>query len=232
MYRKMNIGIAGLCLIAVFVLVIGCEGPAAKTTCPAAKKPAPPAKALGPYELDTEGFITNWLVVGPFPNPGERPDNEGFDVDYLKKYSGEADHVPGNEMEITKDDGSKVKWAQYQSTYSSRIDFFSVENLQLTSMQDDILAYAACLLECQNDMDVEIRVGSDDGYKLWLDHKLIAQQHVYRAAFQDQESYPVKLSKGKHLILIKVDQDYGSFEFLMRVVTPDGQKAAGIKVWN
>lgn len=232
MCRKMNIAIAGLCLIALFALVVGCEGPTTKTTSPAAKKPAPSAKALGPYELDEEGFITDWLVVGPFPNPGERPDNEGFHVDYLKKYGGEANYVPGSGVEITKDDGSKVKWAQYRSTYSSRIDFFSVEHLQLSYMQEDVLVYAACRLECENDMDVEIRVGSDDGYKLWLDHKLIGQQHVYRAAFQDQESYPVRLSKGKHLILIKVDQDYGSFEFLLRVVIPDGKKAAGIKVWN
>jgi hypothetical protein len=187
---------------------------------------------LGPYELDNDGFITNWLVVGPFPNPGDRPDNKGFHIDYLKNYGGEENHVPFKGMEIAKDDATRVKWAPYDSKYYSRIDFFSVDHLSLGYNEEDVLAYAACWLECPDDIQLEVKIGSDDGYKLWLDHKLIGQQHVYRAAYQDQETYPVKLSKGTHIVLIKVDQDYGSFEFMMRVLTPDGQKPDGIKVWN
>ena len=230
--NKMRVCILILCLVAVCTLVIGCEGLAVRRSCKAVKKPACSVKRLGPYELDEEGFITNWLVVGPFPNPGERPDNQGFHVDYLKAYGGELKHVPANGMEITKDDGTTVKWAQYETSYSSRIDFFSVDHLDLGFQQDDILTYSACWLKCERDMNVQIRVGSDDGYKLWVDHKLVGEEHVYRAAYQDQESYAIKLSKGMNLVLIKVDQDYGAFEFMMRVVTPGGRKASGIKVWN
>jgi hypothetical protein len=57
-------------------------------------------------------------------------------------------------------------------------------------------------------------------------------QHVYRSAYQDQETYQLKLSKGTHIVLIKVDQDYGGFEFMLRVVTPSGERPAGIQVWN
>jgi len=222
---KMRICIAVLCLVVVSALVVGCEGIATKA-------PACTVKRLGPYELDTSGFITNWLIVGPFPNPGERPDNEGFNVDYLKKYAGEKNHVPANGMKIKKEDGTEVTWAPYKPADGSRIDFFSVDHLGLGYMQDDILTYSACWLECEKDINVQIRVGSDDGYKLWVDHELIGQEHVYRSAYQDQESHTVKLAKGMNLILIKVDQDYGAFEFMMRVVTPDGRKAPGIKVWN
>jgi hypothetical protein len=188
--KKMRVCFAVLCLSTVCVLVVGCEGVAARKSCTAEKAPACSAKRLGPYELDEDGFITNWLVVGPFPNPGERPDNEGFHVDYLKKYGGETRHVPANGAEIAKDDGTTVKWAQYEPAYSSRINFFDV------------------------------------------DYKLVGEEHVYRAAYQDQENYPIKLSKGTHLILIKVDQDYGSFEFMLRVTTPGGRRASGVKVWN
>ena len=223
--NKMHMYIAVLCLASVSALIVGCEGIAAKA-------PACSAKRLGPYELDADGFITNWLVVGPFPNPGERPDNEGFHIDYLKEYGGEENHVPADGMQIAKEDGTKLKWAPYEATYDSRIDFFSVEHLGLDYEEDDILTYSACWLECERNMNVQIRVGSDDGYKLWVDHKLIGQEHVYRAAEQDQESYDIKLSKGMHLILIKVDQDWGAFEFMLRVVTPGGIKASGVKVWN
>ena len=134
-------------------------------------------------------------------------------------------------MEIKKPDGTVVKWLPYSSV-DTEIDFFAIDHLGLYYQQDDILAYCACWLECDEDKEVEIRVGSDDGYKLWLDHELIGEQHVYRCAAIDQEIYPVKLSKGWHLILIKVDQDYGDFKFMLRVVTPDGRKVPGIKVWN
>jgi hypothetical protein len=222
----MHIYIAVLCLVAVSLLIVGCQGSAAKA-------PASSAKKSGPYKLDDEGFITNWLVVGPFPNPGEEPNYKGFDIDYLKEYGGEENYVPANGMQIAKDDGTKVKWAPFESTDGRLINFFSVEHLGLgADLTDNILTYSACWLDCENDMNVQIRVGSDDGYKLWIDHKLIGNQHVYRPSEQDQESYDIKLSKGMHLVLIKVDQGYGQFEFMMRVVTQDGSKASGIKVWN
>lgn len=223
--NKICLWIAVLSSAVVCIFFVGCKGLAIQ---PAGAR----SNILGPYQLNSDGFITNWLVVGPFPNPGDRPDNKGFDVDYLKNYGGEANHVPFKGMEIAKDDGTRVKWAPYQSKYDSKIDFFEVNHLGLAYNEEDVLAYAACWLECGEDIQVKLKVGSDDGYKLWLDHNLIGLQHVYRAAYQDQETYPVNLSKGTHIILIKVDQDYGAFEFLLRVVTPDNKKPAGIKVWN
>jgi hypothetical protein len=222
--EKKGVWIVVLSLAAV-CCIAGCEG-VAEGPCMAA------VERLGPYELDSEGFVTDWLVVGPFPNPGERPTNEGFHVDYLKEYGGEAKHVPAEGMEIAKADGTTVKWLQYRASYGYNISFFSINELELSYEQEDILTYSACRLECEKDMDVEIRVGSDDGYKLWVDHKLVGEEHVYRAAYQDQESYPMRLSKGTHLVLIKVDQDYGAFEFMLRVLGADGLKAEGIKVWN
>ena len=217
------------------------EKPAAAK--PAAEKPkeakaavAVKGPALGPYNftanwMDEPGFITNWLIVGPFPNPGERPDNNGFNVDYLKSCGGESGCVPANGMEIKKDDGTVLKWTPYQST-ATDISFFAVESLKLEPQQEDILVYCACWLDSDADKDVELRVGSDDGYKLWLNNKFVAEQNVYRAMEMDQETYKVKLNKGMNLVLIKVCQDWGEYGFMLRVVGADGKAVPGIKVWN
>ena len=193
------------------------------------------APLKGPFETDADGFILNWLIVGPFPNPGDRPDNKGFFVDYLKDAGGEANHVPANGMEIagggSKGD-KKVKWEPYAQTSSSMISFFDVPHLKIENQEEDILTYSACWVEVEKDVDVEVRIGSDDAYKLWIDHKKVGEVHEYRSSEQDQEKYPMKLTAGKHLILIKVDQDYGGFEFMLRIVTSDGKKVPGIKVWN
>ena len=209
---------------------------------PAPKPAAAPAAAgptLGPFKLaknwaEEQGFVVNWLICGPFPNPGSRPDNAGFNTDYLKDYGGEAAFTPTNGMEI-KGGGIKgdsvVKFLPY-STTGTDIIFGDVAHLKIEANQEQILTYSACWLDSDEDKDVEVRVGSDDGYKLWINHQLISEQHVYRAMEMDQETHKVKLNKGKNLLLIKVDQDTGEYQFMLRVVTPDGKAAPGVTVWN
>ena len=212
---------------------------------PALALPAPkPAAAvagptLGPFNLaknwaEEQGFVVNWLICGPFPNPGERPDNAGFNTDYLKDYGGEMAFVPTNGMEIKGGgiDGTvTVKFQPYHAT-GTDIIFGDVNFLGIEPTQEKILTYCACWLDSDADKDVEVRVGSDDGYKLWINHQLIATVHEYRAMEMDQETHKVKLNKGKNLLLIKVDQDTGEYQFMLRVVTPDGKAAPGVTVWN
>ena len=228
------------------------EKPAAAVKPAAEAKPAPapapapkpvekPAAAiagptLGPFNLaknwaEEQGFVANWLICGTFPNPGERPDNTGFGTDYLKNYGGEAAFTPTSSMEIKRPDGTVAKFQPYHAT-GTDIIFGDVAFLGIEPTQEKILVYCACWLDADTDKDVEVRVGSDDGYKLWINHQLISEQHVYRAMEMDQETHKVKLNKGKNLILIKVDQDTGEYQFMLRVVGADGKEIPGIKVWN
>ena len=124
-----------------------------------------------------------------------------------------------------------MKFQPYHAT-GTDIIFGDVNFLGIEPTQPQILTYSACWLDSDADKDVEIRVGSDDGYKLWINHQLIATVHEYRAMEMDQETHKVKLNKGKNLILIKVDQDTGEYQFMLRVVTPDGKAAPGVTVWN
>jgi hypothetical protein len=221
--------------------------PAAKPAMEAKPAPAPAPKpmetpaavagpTLGPFNLaknwaEEQGFVANWLICGVFPNPGERPDNTGFNTDYLKNYGGEAAFVPTNGMEIKTPDGKALKFQPYHAS-GTDIIFGDVNFLGIEPTQEKILTYCACWLDSDADKDVEIRVGSDDGYKLWLNHQLIATVHEYRAMEMDQETHKVKLNKGKNLLLIKVDQDTGEYQFMLRVVGADGKEAPGVKVWN
>ena len=250
-----------LCLVGLCAFIAGCEEEAASPKAKeapaaehpakapaaapaAAPAPAPAAKpamaekgpTLGPFNLaknwaEEQGFVANWLVAGPFPNPGERPDNTGFGTDYLKNYGGEAAFAPTNGMEIKIDGGAAVKFQPYATT-GSDIIFGDVAHLKIESSQEKILVYCACWLDSDADKDVEVRVGSDDGYKLWINHQLIAEVHEYRSMEMDQETHKVKLKKGKNLILIKVDQDTGEYQFMLRVVGADGKAAPGVTVWN
>ena len=156
---------------------------APETPAPAPKPAEKPAAAvagptLGPFNLaknwaEEQGFVVNWLICGVFPNPGERPDNTGFSTDYLKNYGGEVTFTPTNGMEIKKDDGSAVKFLPY-STTGTDIIFGDVKHLGIEPTQEKILCYCACWLDSDADKDVEVRVGSDDGYKLCKGRSLSA----------------------------------------------------------
>jgi len=173
----------------------------------------------GPYELDGSGRIQNWLILGPFPN-GE---DKEFYTDYLKT---EEQHEPAEGLEV-----GKARWAPY-AVEGGMVNFFQVTHLGLSDRQENIIEYAACWLECDRDMEVEIRLGSDDGFRLWVDGEVRMTRHVHRGVKEDEDSLPLKLGRGLHLVLLKVDQGDGDHGFVARVVTPQGERPSGIRVWN
>jgi hypothetical protein len=242
----MRIGLAVLVGIVAIGLAAGCASsggtaaeakpaPAGTAAAPApAPAPAPAAKLAGPFAPDADGFIRNWLVVGPFPNPGGRPQGEmdavpkckGYECDYLK---GEAAYIAEAGKEVALEGGKKVAWKACKSD-SDLVDFLALAGLNMGD-GENIAAYAFCWVEVDQDVDAQVRVGSDDGYKLWIDGQLVKAVHEHRGAEQDQETHKVKLAKGKHPLLLKVDTDWGQFAFYLRVLGSDGKKVA-VKVWN
>lgn len=177
----------------------------------------------GPYELDGAGFIQNWLIAGPFPNP----DDKSFYVDFLKT---EEQHEPAEGKEVPKEGGT-VRWAPYHAS-GGRVNFFEVPHLGLSDKQPFVIQYAACWLELDRDLELEIRLGSDDGFRLWVDGELRMGAHVHRGVKEDEDACTVRLSRGIHLVLLKVDQGDGDHGFVVRVVNPDGTRPSGVRVWN
>jgi len=205
--------------------------PAPAPAAAPAQPAAAPAGLKGPFQADADGFIRNWLFAGPFPNPGGRPEGDenakasckGFAADLLK---GEAAYVPKAGMEVPKEGGGTVVWKAITS------DADMVDMTGLMDSTDNTVIFAACWVEIEKDADVEIRIGSDDGNKLWVDNKQVAVVHEHRAASADQDNHKMKLTAGKHLVMIKVDNDWGGYSFCLRVVTADGKKVPNMKVWN
>ena len=74
-----------------------------------------------------------------------------------------------------------------------------------------------------------MKLGSDDGYKLWFNHQIVASLHEHRGSAPDQNTHPVHLRKGTNLILLKVDQDFGGFNFYLRVSDLKGRAVSDLK---
>jgi len=183
------------------------------------RKEAPFEKHVGPFAEDEQGFIRNWLVLGVFPNDNDK----GIDVDFLKT---EAAHEPMVDVSV-----DKKKWAAHDSP-DWKIDFFRVSHLKLKKPKDNVVAYAACLVEVTEFVASEVRFGSDDGGAVWVDGKAIGKNHKKRALLIDEDRYAVPLEPGVHRILVKVENHSGAFEFALRIVSPDGKPLPGLKIWE
>lgn len=173
---------------------------------------------LGPFELDKDGYVNNWLLTGPFPNPND----SGRFKDYLGT---EEEHIPSK----GKRAGDKP-WTPVQ--VSAGVVNLLTEPALGPGKREWIIVYAGCWLEAERDVDVELRIGTDDGFKLWVDGESQIRNHVSRAMKPDSDKHAFKLTRGTHRILMKVDQGKGDGGLMMRVTAPDGRKASGVRVWN
>ena len=187
-----------------------------------------------PVGLKKDDFIKNWLICGPFPNPGGRSKNinskkhstdskgwmygvkcSGWNRDFFKAIGGEMSLLPDKGMKVSFWK-KRYKWRPLKSK-NARIDFTKV-----FSKSEHVIAYAACYVYSNEEKGYLIKLGSDDGYKLWANHKLTALLHVHRGSKPDQNSHQVLLHKGWNSILIKVCQDIGGFNFYLRLTDLEG----------
>ena len=68
----------------------------------------------------------------------------------------------------------------------------------------------------------ELSLGSDDGFRLFVDGKQVAENRTDRAAAPDQDKVKLSLSAGQHLVTLKVVNTNGQGGFYQRYLTrPD-----------
>ncbi|MCK4625286.1 MAG: hypothetical protein KAV00_08255, partial [Phycisphaerae bacterium] len=180
-----------------------------------------------PQTKTKSGIIMDWLVCGPFPNPGIHPYSLGYDFDFLKEHGGEAKIKPRRGMTVKLKAGRRREWWPFHSIENS-LDFRAafIEEAR-------VAAYAACYIESQDDKEVLIKFGRGGaGYKMWLNHALIGKEQGWMQPKPDQKTFKVSLKKGLNPLLIKCDVDRGWWRIYVRLTDLEGKKAPdGVRIW-
>ena len=206
------------------------------------RKP-PQGKRVSPeglYQPDEEGFIRNWLFLGPFPSYG----NGGIEVDFL---DGEAIAVPkaGKAMDVLFDattsdrlkeasgwfgeEGQKetlhIQWLPMQFSkghLETLYDEFTAEELPFS---DSIVYYLACQVISEKEQKVILGIGSDDDEKCWLNGELVTQcKSTGRACVPESETALVTLKPGRNTLLVKIAQGGGGVGHAVRFLEPDSRR--------
>lgn len=92
-----------------------------------------------------------------------------------------------------------------------------VDLLPLMEPKQDASAYLAVRLESPDAREVELKFGSDDALKVWLNGREILSRLVDRGAAPDQETVRASLRPGSNLLLAKVVQGHTRWEFFFRI---------------
>ncbi len=100
----------------------------------------------------------------------------------------------------------------------------------LTVMKgDQRVAYARTWIYSEQSQPVRLEMGSDDGLKVWLNHKVVHAVNTFRGISPGSDKVDVTLNAGWNLVLFKVTQLNAGWAFCARVLSPQGQHIDGLK---
>ena len=157
-----------------------------------------------------------WYVIGPFENDL----GAGFDAQYPPEAAIELDA----EYEIVPE-AVKARWEKVtDGTEDGYVDFQEIfDPDQLT------VAYAWTKVIAEEAGEVQLRTGSDDQIKVWLNGKEVISYAELRGAQPDQDIATVTLNEGENQILVKVCNDEMGWGFYLRITQNDGGALEGLR---
>ena len=83
---------------------------------------------------------------------------------------------------------------------------------------NDHSSYALITLESDSDQDgVDMKVGSDDSVKVWLNGEEVHKNAINRGAGDFQDTFQVDIKKGDNLLLVKVSERGGGWSMFVGV---------------
>ncbi|UCH36326.1 MAG: ThuA domain-containing protein [Armatimonadota bacterium] len=178
---------------------------AGRTTGPQGLSAAQKLQELG-VEVDVaamQGFITNWWIIGPFPNVNREA--------WGKQYFPEREVVLDKEYEL---DGQKLAWSAYHAE-----DIQAIVPLdEILSPTDNKAAYMYAEVTSPQAMKVTFKVGSDDGIKVWLNGEQVFGNNAARGVVVDQDVFEATLKQGTNDILVEVLNGGSDWDAVVRLV--------------
>jgi hypothetical protein len=181
----------------------------------------PGARAEDKPGVDPEGFLQNWLVLAPIPLAPNESGAEAVDKEQVK---GEAQLKPkaGDKVKVGDKD---LTWKEHNCP-EYLLDF----NALLGGQTEDSVAYAVTFLVAPEEMKgVQMKTGSDDQAKVFLNGKEVLKVTEARPTMKDQDTTEVTLRKGVNVLVVKVVNEKVDWSFCVRFVDKNDKPLTNLK---
>ncbi len=141
---------------------------------------------------------TDWKLAGPFPNAEGKGHDEAF---------------------TPETDRSAAKW----NAYTAPANRATINLASIFQPSDDACAYALCYIKTDKARDVQIRLGANDTWKLWLGDTLLRDCRDVGRIIYDREIISAHIEKGVTPLLLKVCNGKKDWGFVLRVTDANGE---------
>ena len=171
-----------------------------------------------------DGHIKLWLLLAPIPLADGESQADAVDKVQVK-----------DEATLAPKEGDKVKVGKEELTWTKQVaeDFYFDFNRMIGSEKEQAVGYAVTSITADAEMkDLELEIGSDDGFKIWLNGKEIGKGTEGRALDKDQNRFEkITLKKGENVLVFKVTNGIQAWSGCARFVDKDDKPVTkGLKV--
>jgi hypothetical protein len=168
---------------------------------------------------DADGFIRNWLILGPIAIEGESGAS-GIDTAYL---AGEGAIKPkaGDAVNIG---GKALTWKVHQAA-----DFFVDFLKAFPERGEYVAAYAVAYVIADEDMQVTLALSTNDQGKAWVNGKEVFKFVDTRVLEKDTDRVNVSLVKGQNVLVLKVVNEVNNWQGCARFLK-DGAPVKNLRI--
>ena len=154
--------------------------------------------------------IVAWQVAGPYTQ-GSRDHSQLFDIAFAPETA-----------------AGDVKWSLMPAGTDPKRPW--ILDLLKLYPGDSRAAYVRTWIHSEKKQAVVLEMGSDDGVKAWLNGKLVHAHSVARAAVPGTDKANITLEQGANILMLKITQNVGPWEFCVRMRKGGGGKVEGIEI--
>lgn len=171
------------------------------------------------YSTDSSGYIKDWIIIGMFSETDCACDAGTCDA-FVSETS--TLKYPG----LTENGRA---WFEHHNA-DNYIDLDG-EVFEPAVDNDYVVAYTFVNVYSPTARNVQLRVGSDDGIKVWLNGNLVHDNgYACRGAAPDQDIIPVTLNKGWNYLLLRIGERGGGWAFLARFTDSGGNPQTDLRI--
>ena len=158
-----------------------------------------------PEELSprSDGFIRDWLLLAPIQLPSDADGAEAINKDQIPD-EGLLKPKAGDKVTVG---GKELTWKKVKAT-----DYFLDLNGIVNQQTEKTVGYAVCYVRGEAERsNLELKMGSNDEGKVYLNGKLLLKTTEPRALQQDDdEARDITLNKGVNVVVFKIFNEGGS----------------------
>lgn len=160
------------------------------------------------------GFLTQWQLVGPFDNRKRK----GFAVAYAPEKKIAFDVPLQGQL-------GETRWQKLSTDH----DYGILDIAKALKPYKGAVMYATTTVVSKSTRPVELRLGTPNAWKLWVNGKLqFSREEYHRGMKLDQYRVPCQLRSGSNSILLKICQNEQTenwaqrYQFQLRICDASG----------